>query len=103
MVDESKREIHMRKVVFSMFISLDGVVEDPAWTTPYWNDEIVIFKLNGLFSTDILLLGRTTYPGERLFTEGAKTTKTCRNEAIQLRGVAVQLRNCRLITSSLNT
>jgi dihydrofolate reductase len=53
----------MRKVVLSMFISLDGVVEEPAWTTPYWNDEIAKFKFDELFSADTLLLGRVTYQG----------------------------------------
>jgi len=31
----------MRKVVWSMYVSLDGVVEEPGWTSAYWNDEIV--------------------------------------------------------------
>ena len=29
----------MRKLKLAMYDSLDGVVEDPSWTTPYWNDE----------------------------------------------------------------
>jgi dihydrofolate reductase len=53
----------MRKVVVSMFLSLDGVMEEPSWTIPYWNDEIAKFKLDELFASDALLLGRVTYQG----------------------------------------
>src|SRR5579859_3372799 len=34
----------MRKLVVTEFLSLDGVMEDPQWTFPYWNDEIAQFK-----------------------------------------------------------
>lgn len=51
----------MRKVIVSEYMSLDGVVEDPAWTAPYWNDEIAAFKQSELFACDALLLGRVTY------------------------------------------
>ena len=51
----------MRKVVVTMFVSLDGVMEDPAWTFPYWNDEIAKYRLDELFASDALLLGRVTY------------------------------------------
>ena len=53
----------MRKVIVSMFISLDGVMEQPSWTTPYWNDEIAKFKFDELFASSALLLGRVTYEG----------------------------------------
>ncbi len=53
----------MRKVIVTMFVSLDGVMEEPAWTMPYWNDEIAKFKLDELFATDAHLLGRVTYQG----------------------------------------
>lgn len=53
----------MRKVVVSEFISLDGVMEDPTWSMPYWNDDIAKFKKDELFSSDALLLGRITYEG----------------------------------------
>ncbi len=51
----------MRKLVVSMFVSLDGVMEDPAWTRPYWNDDIANFKFDELVASDALLLGRVTY------------------------------------------
>jgi dihydrofolate reductase len=53
----------MRKIVVSIYVSLDGVVEEPAWTAPYWNDEISKFKYDELFESDALLLGRVTYEG----------------------------------------
>lgn len=62
----------MRKVVVSEFISLDGVIEDPGgsektsfggWSRPYGNEEFGKFKLEELFASDALLLGRVTYQG----------------------------------------
>lgn len=53
----------MRKVIVTEFLSLDGVMEEPAWTMPYWNDDIAKFKYEELFASDALLLGRTTYEG----------------------------------------
>ena len=52
----------MRKVVATMFITLDGVIESPQdWSFPFWNDEIAKFKTDELFATDAHLLGRVTY------------------------------------------
>ncbi len=53
----------MRKIVVSEFVSLDGVMENPAWTFPYWNDEIAQFKGDETNAGDALLLGRVTYQG----------------------------------------
>lgn len=53
----------MRKITVSEFVTLDGVMEDPAWTFPYWNDEMAKFKLDELLGSDALLLGRVTYQG----------------------------------------
>ncbi|MBD2504581.1 dihydrofolate reductase family protein [Anabaena azotica] len=53
----------MRKVVVTEFISLDGVIEEPAWTAPYWNDDIAQFKDEEQLTSDALLLGRVTYQG----------------------------------------
>ena len=53
----------MRKVIVSMCVTLDGVMENPAWTWPYWDDEIAKFKFDDLFASDALLLGRVTYQG----------------------------------------
>ena len=53
----------MRKLVVSEFVSLDGVIENPGWTFPYWNDEIAAFKGAETDNTDSLLLGRVTYEG----------------------------------------
>jgi dihydrofolate reductase len=53
----------MRKVIVSEFVTLDGVMEEPTWIFPYWNDEIARFKQDELFAVDALLLGRVTYEG----------------------------------------
>lgn len=53
----------MRQLVVTEFLSLDGVMENPAWTFPYWNDEIAAFKGEESDATDALLLGRVTYEG----------------------------------------
>jgi dihydrofolate reductase len=53
----------MRKVIVTEFLSLDGVMEEPAWTAPYWNDEIATFKGDEQDTSDTLLLGRITYQG----------------------------------------
>src|SRR5688572_11048781 len=53
----------MRKLVVTEFLSLDGVMENPAWTFPYWNDETAKFKGAESEATDALLLGRVTYEG----------------------------------------
>ena len=53
----------MRKLFVTEFVSLDGVVENPGWTFPYWNDEIANFKGEETSASDALLLGRVTYEG----------------------------------------
>ena len=54
-------ETAARRVVVSEFVSLDGVMEDPSWTAPYWSDEIAAFKGEEDSAADSLLLGRVTY------------------------------------------
>jgi dihydrofolate reductase len=53
----------MRKLVVTEFISLDGVIENPMWTMPYWGDDIAAFKGEETSASDALLLGRVTYEG----------------------------------------
>ena len=53
----------MARLVVTEFYSLDGVVENPAWTGPYWNDEIAGFKQEEHSAADVMLLGRVTYEG----------------------------------------
>ncbi len=53
----------MRKLIVTEFLSLDGVMENPMWTFPYWNDEIARFKGEETTANDVLLLGRVTYEG----------------------------------------
>jgi dihydrofolate reductase len=52
----------MRKVVASLFVSLDGVMEAPEkWHFPYFNDEMGEVILKAMSASDALLLGRRTY------------------------------------------
>jgi dihydrofolate reductase len=53
----------MRKLKLAMYVSLDGVVEEPAWTGPHWNDQISDLQAEYLYSSDALVLGRVTYEG----------------------------------------
>ena len=53
----------MRKLKLAMYVSLDGVVENPAWTAPFWNDELSDLQAEYLYASDALLLGRVTYQG----------------------------------------
>jgi dihydrofolate reductase len=53
----------VRKIVVTEFLSVDGVMEEPVWTFPYWNDEIAKFKGEESYASDALLLGRVTYQG----------------------------------------
>jgi dihydrofolate reductase len=53
----------MRNIVVTEFMSLDGVMEEPTWTVPYWNDDIAKFKGDEQNTSDALLLGRVTYQG----------------------------------------
>jgi dihydrofolate reductase len=52
----------MRKLIANLFISLDGVVEEPAeWHFPYFNDEMGAAVDAVLATADTMLLGRKTY------------------------------------------
>ena len=53
----------MRKLIVTEFLSLDGVMEEPQWTFPYWNDDIAAFKSEETSAGEALLLGRVTYEG----------------------------------------
>jgi dihydrofolate reductase len=52
----------MRRLVLSVFVSLDGVAETPEkWQGPFWNDETQACAAEMLWDADTLLLGRKTY------------------------------------------
>jgi dihydrofolate reductase len=54
----------MRRIVWSEYISLDGVVDEPGeWSIPYFRDDLAKYKYDELFASDALLLGRITYEG----------------------------------------
>jgi dihydrofolate reductase len=52
----------MRNLVFTTYLSLDGVFEEPAeWSFQFWSDEAMQFKQDELFASDAMLLGRKTF------------------------------------------
>jgi dihydrofolate reductase len=51
----------MSKVIAAEYLTLDGVMENPAWTAPYFNDELGEFQGELMSCCDALLLGRVTY------------------------------------------
>jgi dihydrofolate reductase len=60
----------MGRLVVSMYVSLDGVVEDPGgaedfehggWSRPYFDQDAALYAREQLFASDALLLGRLTY------------------------------------------
>ena len=54
----------MRKIVVSMFVTLDGVMEAPnQWSFQFGSKEQQQYKFDELFACDTLLLGRVTYQG----------------------------------------
>jgi dihydrofolate reductase len=54
----------MRKIVAGLFISLDGVIEDPnEWTGTWFNDEVGQAVGAMIAAQDAMLLGRVTYEG----------------------------------------
>jgi dihydrofolate reductase len=57
------KEKTMRTLKLAIYVALDGVVENPAWTTPFWKDELAALQAGYLFSSDALVLGRVTYEG----------------------------------------
>ncbi|WP_433726244.1 dihydrofolate reductase family protein [Actinoplanes sp. CA-051413] len=53
----------MGKTIAVEYVTLDGVFEEPAWSGPYFNDELGAWQSSNLMEADALLLGRRTYEG----------------------------------------
>ena len=53
----------MRKLKLAMYVSLDGVVENPGWTGPFWDDELSRLQAEYLYSSDALQLVDSTTTG----------------------------------------
>jgi dihydrofolate reductase len=57
-------EEEMSRIVVTEFMSLDGVMEEPRWTFQFdRGEEGDKFKVDELFGSEALLLGRVTYQG----------------------------------------
>jgi dihydrofolate reductase len=64
--NDDAKELGMGKLVVTEFMSLDGIVEDPAgeWVNQFdQGAEAGAFKLNETLASECLLLGRVTYDG----------------------------------------
>src|ERR671916_505991 len=56
------KEVSMRKVIASEFVSLDGVMESPEqWHFPYFNDEMGEAIGEAMAQADAMLMGRVLY------------------------------------------
>ncbi len=53
----------MGTVVAVEYLTIDGIMGEPAWSAPYFNKEVMQFQQDNLFGSDALLLGRDTYEG----------------------------------------
>ena len=53
----------MRKIIATVYLSVDGVMEDPMWTMPYWNNQHAQYADDLQQNVHALLLGRITYEG----------------------------------------
>ena len=51
----------MRKVVAALFISMDGVVESPEWSMPFFDEDAMTEMQSQLNQQDTVLLGRVSY------------------------------------------
>jgi dihydrofolate reductase len=53
----------MGKIVAVSYVTLDGVFENPAWSAPYFGEELQAWQNDNLMEADVMLLGRKTYEG----------------------------------------
>jgi len=73
----------MRKVVASLFLSLDGVMEAPeTWHFPYFNDEMGAAIGDAMASSGAFLLGRRTYEEWAAFWPAQRADQNPMAEAI---------------------
>jgi dihydrofolate reductase len=53
----------MRKLINSTYVTLDGVIENPMWSSPYFDAEAAAFAGAQTDAADAVLMGRVTYDG----------------------------------------
>jgi dihydrofolate reductase len=58
---EKRKKINMRKIIVSVYTTLDGYMEPLDWHFPFLNEDTGRYSRDLLFSSDALLMGRETY------------------------------------------
>lgn len=53
----------MRKLINSTYITLDGFIDDPSFTMPYFDEEAAAYASAITDQADALIMGRATYDG----------------------------------------
>jgi dihydrofolate reductase len=53
----------MRKLINSTYLTLDGVVDSPMWSSPYFSAEAAEVAAGLTTGADALIMGRATYDG----------------------------------------
>lgn len=53
----------MRALINSTYITLDGVIAEPSWTGPYFDEDAAEYAGAQTGEADALLMGRVTYDG----------------------------------------
>lgn len=89
----------MGRIVVSLYMTMDGVIEEPSWSAPYWNEEVMNFQHTLLFACDSLLLGRVTYVD---FAEYWPTAKDEQGFAEQMNSLPKFVASSTLETSEWN-
>ena len=72
----------MGKVVAVEYLSIDGVMEEPRWSRPYFNDKVAKFQYNNQFESSALLLGG---PGRQPSAAGSPYLPACRVPVVPAR------------------
>jgi dihydrofolate reductase len=60
--NSERKEVEMRKIQAGLFMTLNGVVQDPGtWSMPYFSDDVGRVISENMAAADAMLLGRRTY------------------------------------------
>ena len=60
----------MRKLINSTYVTLDGVIENPMWTSPYFDEEAGAFAGSQTDAADAIRMGRVLRVAEQPLGQG---------------------------------